>query len=215
MEDKGKVLICGLWLEDYRGDYNGIPYVILEPELREHGELWVINDWYAHTPQITNPDRIWNLHDMENVDCGQLKGRYPGDWQAVYNSRKCPVMVVESHNIKGLDNPQLLDEKELLKYPVKALSCSISTMMLTAMIEGYTEVSVIGVRLNEEEYGYQAQGLFNAKEILENNGVKVNMLPEGRFEELKERETAVVDWANIQDLKPYWAKGYNKVCVSK
>ena len=50
-------------------------------------------------------------------------------------------MSIKNHKPEGLDNVQYLDEESILKYPVKALSCSISTMMLTALIEGYTEVS--------------------------------------------------------------------------
>ena len=201
-KDKGKVLICGLWLTDYIND-KGLMYS--QEELEEHGELWVINDWYAFTPQIKKPARIWNIHDMINVDCGRSKGRYPGDWQAIYNNCKCPVMSIKNHKPEGLDNVQYLDEESILKYPVKALSCSISTMMLTALIEGYKEVSVIGVALNSDEYKYQAIGLMEAKKILEENNITVNMLPKGRYDSILDRS---VNWATIESIEPYWLKEY-------
>jgi len=204
MKNKGKVLICGLWLTDYINDY-GLMHS--EEELRQHGDLWVINDWYSFIPQIKTPDRIWNIHDMENIDCGRKNGRYEGDFKKIYNRCKCPVMSIKEHDLQGLDNVQYLNEEALLKYPVKALSCSISTMMLTAMIEGYTEVSIIGVALNKDEYKFQAQGLLEAKKILENENVSVNMLPSGRLESILNRS---VNWSTIEAIQPYWTKEYGK-----
>jgi len=75
------------------------------------------------------------------------------------------------------------------------------------MIEGYTEVSIIGVALNQEEYKFQAQGLLEAKKILENENVSVNMLPSGRLESILDRS---VNWATIEAIQPYWTKEYGK-----
>jgi hypothetical protein len=187
------VVICGLWVNDY--NFGMANY------LAEHGEVWVLNDWYQWLPFITAPDRIWNIHPIENINSAkEHQKRYLGNWESVYNTCKCPVMV--AHDI-GVKNQQYINEKELLSYPVHYLGCQVSTMILSAVIEGYEGINIIGVGLNKDEYEKQAIGIISCCEEAEKQGVKVNWLIDGQYESIKSRR---VNWSAIKGKLPYWQR---------
>lgn len=193
---KNSVIICGLYYQDYQGQ--------TEDSLKEIGDLWVLNDWYQFLPFIWVPDRIWNIHKItEEI---KISGRYPGNWKLKYNYARCPVMI--SEKIEGIKYQRLIEKEKLNQFGYENCSCQLSTMIYHAIIEGYENITLIGVGLNKDEYKYQARGILKAISECEKRGINIKSIPDNRINEIKKKFTSSVDWANIEPVKaPYWSLG--------
>ena len=162
--------------------------------LKEKGELWVMNDWYQFYPWIDEPDRIWNIHPAPHIHPDE--SRFTGDWKAEYNKTDAVVMI--AHEMAGIHNTKMIDKAALLTYPVEYLGCSISIMILQALIEGYEEINIIGCQLSNKEYINQALGIKLATAEASTHGAKVNFLPQ---------DFIIANWSELEIATiPYWDK---------
>lgn len=186
------VTICGLYILDYLS-------LRTQADIEKHGEIWVLNDLYQFIPQVVTPSQVWNIHKRPWIN--QTKGRFTGNWKEEYRKSGAKIIVIDE--IDGLDNQELLDTKSLeARFPVEFLSCSICIMMLTAYQQGAKKITLVGMKLVDDEYTAQVGGILKVVEYLKVKGVDINWIPNSRYSEFI---TKLVDWSNIKSgVTPYW-----------
>jgi len=166
------------------------------------GSVWTLNDFYTRYPSL-QPDRVYHLH--WGFDKDDRPGRFPGDWKARYREYQHQgAELVTLDKIDGLDS-KYLDIKTLeARFPKRALTCSIASMLCEAMREGFDTIHLRGVKLLAGEFFYQVKGIREAIEYARAQDITVTVTA-GREQEWQETLERV-DWTGITDVElPYWA----------
>jgi len=193
LHDKS-VVICGMFRQDFEG--------LDESSIKAESELWVVNDWYTFLP-FECPDRIYNIHRPPFTH-PDTKHRFI-DWKRRYNQAvKLGSRVMVTEKIPGIIGQRWVKTDALTnKFPTGFLQCSISTMIGEAILEGFSKIKLLGVRLRDDEFTYQIYGIRGMLNLAKAQGIKVDNL---RDSEWQKNNRCVVDWGASRAILPYWMR---------
>lgn len=144
-----------------------------------YDEIWTLNDWYRTYPELVSPTRIFNPHwDLEGLaERIRHENRYPGDWKQRYldaaegGSR---IVLVEKLDFLPDDGQELLRDDLPDEVDLNDVVCSITLMIYTALLEGFTEIDLPGVCFGmPDERTHQRRKCLTAIDYAADRGVEV------------------------------------------
>ena len=172
-----KVIICGLYYLD-----------VDEKKANSGAALWTLNDFYHFYPHPWfKPDRIYQIHHDFPREVNQMRMH---DWIEQYKRFPDSEIIVTTDY--GFENQKFFNPFSLLNaFGEMALTSSISMMIGDAILSGFDEIEILGVRMaTNGEYAYQAPGVkymisearrmgVNIKATFENEWGEVDYKPKG------------------------------------
>lgn len=133
-------------------------------------QVWTCNDWYKFYSQLKHPDRIYQIHTNWTAEDGGTR-RCPG-WVPKYNASGARVITTVHYD--GLQNQELFDYESAIEMRgERFFSCTWAYMLHDAMLEGFTEIEMVGIN-PRGEYAFQLE-LEQAIKCAREFGVRVKL----------------------------------------
>ena len=178
------------------------PYFTAEDGYQRAREIWTLNDWYQHIPDVPHPDRVFNIHADITAHSSDPT-RFRGDVINEYNQSGAEIVTTrffpDLHNCRPFDLSRVLD---VTRDPFFASTMSV--MFVQAWLEKWEEIELVGLALSTgSEYDHQVPSMLGAIKESERRGIKV-IAP--RRAEWEARGASIVDWHNTGcSFTPYFA----------
>lgn len=140
-------------------------------------EVWTLNDWFVRFPALTNPARVYQIH--EGFKAGAPTGRMPHGWRDRYEWSKALVVTIED---LCLTRQRVVDRaylRERFGGP-GFFGSTFSYMFADAIMERVESVRMVGVRLSRNsEYRTQVPVTLHNLSVARENGIYVECPYEG------------------------------------
>jgi len=174
-------------------------------------ETWTMNDWYQLYPWLTNPARVYQVHE-------QFDGKHPhsnrftGDWRNEYEKSGAQIVTLSG---LGFSKERMIDKAALAsEFGAGFFGSSFSYMFAEAIREKVDKVTMYGVRMqNSGEHERQVPvTLLNIK-IARERGIEVDCPVEREWIEdgakPAEYNPVWVDWKNLKGVDGMYGSNTN------
>ena len=135
-------------------------------------EIWTMNDWHGHYPNLKHPDKIFHVHDW-------LSNREDDDIFEVYNNSGAEIVTIKP--FERLKNNKVFDiDKHVKIWTEDFFSNTCNFCLAMAIEQKPSKIFLVGVQM------------------LSHDG-HIGQLPQTRYGVRKAREQGIEVWSQFED----------------